>query len=357
MLGRILYHLAQKMCGWHDNNLKNYLMDKNMKAQVINSFGDPSVFTLIDLPIPEIKPGHVLIKVYATSVNPIDCKIRSGVVSAIAPQFPAVLHGDLAGVVESIGEGVTQFKKGDEVYGCAGISGALAEFILVDAHLIAKKPKSLSMKEAAALPLVSITAWIALFEKAHLKKRAQILVHGGVGGVGHIAVQLAKWHDATVYTTVRKNEDFPVAKSLGADEIIHSEQENIEQYKLRLTQNLGFETIFDTVGGDNLKNSFVLAASNGTIVTTAARSIQDLTIMHNKGLSLHCVFMLLPMLSHQKNIGYGKILDNISQIVDEGKLKILIDPHSFTLDEIAKAHNYFESRKVRGKVVISVVSH
>src|SRR3990167_10968859 len=143
-----------------------------MKAQVINSFGDPSVFTLVDIPIPQIKPGHVLIKVHATSVNTIDCKIRSGAVASIAPDFPAILHGDVAGTIESVGDAVTNFKKGDEVYGCGGgvrgLGGALAEFMLVDAKLIAKKPKSLSMQDAAALPLVSLAAWEALFDKANL---------------------------------------------------------------------------------------------------------------------------------------------------------------------------------------------
>ena len=206
-----------------------------MKAQVINSFGDPSVFIITDLPIPKVKPGHVLIKVHASSVNPIDCKVRSGVVSTIAPEFPAVLHGDVAGIIESVGDGVTQFKKGDAIFGCAGgfhgLGGALAEYMLADVKLIAKKPRSLSMQEAAALPLISITVWEALFEKANLKRGMNILIHGGAGGVGHVAVQLAKWSGAKVYATVRNNDDFPIVKSFGADEIINVQDEYVEQYK------------------------------------------------------------------------------------------------------------------------------
>src|SRR3990167_6764813 len=134
-----------------------------MKAQLIKKFGDPSVFELSTIPRPTLKSGHVLIKVHATSVNQIDCKIRNGVVPALAPNFPAILQGDVAGIIEAVSPDIMHFKVGDEVYGCAGglkgSGGALAEFILADAKLLAKKPKSLSMKDAAALPLVSITAW------------------------------------------------------------------------------------------------------------------------------------------------------------------------------------------------------
>ena len=184
-----------------------------MQAQVITQFGDPSVFKLMNVDKPTLQPGHVLLKVFATAVNPIDCKIRSGAVSSVAPEFPAILHGDVAGVVEDVASDVTNFKKGDEVFGYAGgvrgLGGALAEFMLVDARLLAKKPQSLSMLEAAALPVVGITAWNALFMRANLEKNKSILIHGGVGGVGHVAVQLARWCGAKVYTTVFFNK-FPI---------------------------------------------------------------------------------------------------------------------------------------------------
>lgn len=329
-----------------------------VKAQIINAFGDSSNFTLVDIPIPKIKPGHLLIKVHATSVNPIDCKVRGGFVPDIAPELPAILHGDVSGVVEGVGEGVLNFKKGDEIYGCAGgfhgLGGALAEFMLVDSKLIAKKPQSLSMLQAAALPLVCITAWEALFEKAKLTSGMNALIHGGVGGVGHIAVQLAKWVGAKVTVTVRKKDDFPLVKSFGADEVVNAQEENVENYKLRLTQNRGFETVFDTIGGENLTKSFAAASLNGTIVTIAARTTQDLTPMHSKGLSLHCVLMLLPMLTNQYRERHGKILEKIAGIVDADKLKPLIDPHHFTLKDIAKAHALSESGLAKGKIVILI---
>jgi NADPH2:quinone reductase len=329
-----------------------------MKAQLIKQFGDPSVFELSEISKPELKSGHVLIKVYATSVNQIDCKIRSGAVGAIAPDFPAILHGDFAGVVDAAASDVTSFKAGDEVFGCAGglkgSGGALADFMLVDSKLIAKKPTSLTMLETAALPLVSITAWEALFKKTNLTDKNNILIHGGVGGVGHIAVQLAKWRGAKVYTTVLKNEDFPLAKSLGANEAINAKEEDVEKYVNRLTEGLGFDIVFDTVGGPNLDKSLIAASMNGSVVTTAARSTHDLTPMHNKSLTLSAVFMLLPILKNRGREAHGKILFEIAKIVDEGKLKPLIDPHKFTLETVADAHALLESGKAQGKVVLSV---
>ena len=329
-----------------------------MKAQLIKKFGDPTVFELSEISKPDLKPGSVLIKVYATSVNQIDCKIRSGAVDAIAPDFPAILHGDVAGMIEAVSPEVTNFKVGDEVYGCVGglkgSGGALAEFILADAKLISKKPKSLSMLEAAALPLVSITAWEALFEKAKLTNKNNILIHGGVGGVGHIAVQLAKWCGAKVYTTVLKQEDFSLAKSLGADEVINAKEENVEKYVTRLTGDRGFDIVFDTVGGQNLDKSFIAAGINGSVVTTAARSTHDLTPMHNKALSLSSVFMLLPILKNHGRETHGKILSEIAKIVDSGQLKPMIDSHKFTLETISEAHALLESGKAQGKVVLSV---
>ncbi len=320
-----------------------------MKAQLIKKFGEPSVFELSEIAKPELKPGHALVKVHATSVNQIDCKIRSGAVAAIAPEFPAILHGDFAGVIAAVATDVTNFNIGDEVYGCAGgmkgSGGALAEFMLVDTKLIANKPKSLSMLEAAALPLVSITAWEALFEKAHLSNKNTILIQGGIGGVGHIAVQLAKWAGAKVSTTVLNNEDFALAKALGADEVINAKTEDTDR---------GFDVVFDTIGGANLDKSLIAAGLNGTIVTTVARSTHDLTPMHNKALTLSVVFMLLPLLKNQGREAHGKILSEIAKIIDEGKLKPLIDPHKFTLETIKDAHLLLESGKAQGKVVVSI---
>lgn len=327
-----------------------------MKAQIIQSFGDPSVFQLEEVSKPELKPGHVLIQVKASSVNPIDTKVRAGAVPAVAPEFPAVLHGDVAGLVSAVGEGVTEFKVGDEVFGCAGgfkgTGGALAEFMLADADLLAHKPKNLTMEEAAALPLVVITAWEALFNRAHLVPGQDILIHAATGGVGHIAIQLAKWKGATVYTTAASQEKLEIGTRLGADVTINYREESVHDYVQKYTDGKGFDVVFDTVGGENLDRSFEAAAVHGTVAAIAARSTHDLSPVHSKGLSLHVTFMLLKILNKDMHKQYGEILKKVAKVVEEGKLRPLVDPNMFTFDEVSKAHEYMESGKAIGKIVL-----
>lgn len=328
-----------------------------MKAQVINKFGDCSVFEIAEVAKPEVIPGHVLIQVKATSVNPIDTKIRSGVVSAVAPQFPAVLHGDVAGVVTEVGEGVTEFKVGDEVYGCAGgfkgTGGALAEYMLADVQLLARKPKNLTMAQAAALPLVTITAWEALYNRGNVQKGQTVLVHAATGGVGHVAIQLAKLAGAKVFTTASSEEKLQIGKSLGADAAINYREQSVEDYVKEYTDGKGFDIVFDTVGGDNLDRSFQAAALNGTVLAIAARSTHDLSPLHSKGLSLHITFMLLKIINKEQRQDHGKILRQVTNLVEEGKLHPLVDKKSFTFDQVSEAHAYLESNKAIGKVVLT----
>lgn len=327
-----------------------------MKKQVIKQFGDVSVFESMESPKPIVKPGYVLVRVMATSVNPIDYKIRSGMFPDISPDFPAVLHGDVAGVIEEMGEGVNAFKVGDEIYGCAGglkgEDGALAEFMQVDAKLIAKKPASLTMAEAAALPLVVITAWEALFEKIKLKPNQKVLIHAGTGGVGHVAIQLAKWSGADVYTTVSSPEKAAIAKSFGATEAINYREESVTDYVKRITDGKGFDVVLDTVGGTNIENSFAAVANYGDVVSILTVSSHDLSLLFSKSANLHVVFMLLPMLCHIQRERHGEILRQAAQLVDQGKLKPLLDKQQFAFDQVGKAHALLESGKAIGKVVI-----
>ena len=327
-----------------------------MKAQIIHQFGSPDVFTTTDIPTPELKPGHVLIEVKATSVNPIDCKIRSGAVANIAPDFPAILHGDVAGIIKEISADVTEFKIGDEVYGFAGgvkgRNGALADYMLADARLIAKKPNSFSFEQAAAMPVVAITCWNALCDKAKLQANQMVLIHGGVGGVGHIAVQLAKALGAKVYATVSSESDAELARSLGADVAINFKTSTAEEYTQEYTNGVGFDVVFDTVGGDNLKNSFIAAKTEGIVVTTAARTTQDLTLLHNKALTLSVVFVLLPLLTNQGCEHHGERLRKIAEFANAGKIKPLIDARVFNFDEVSQAHQLLESGQAKGKVVL-----
>lgn len=328
-----------------------------MKAQVIKKFGDPSVFEIAEVPKPEVIPGHVVIQVKATSVNPVDTKVRSGLVAAVAPAFPAVLHGDVAGVVTEVGEGVTEFKAGDEVYGCAGgfkgTGGALAEYMLADVQLLAPKPKNVTMAQAAALPLVTITAWESLYNRANVQNGQTVLVHGATGGVGHVAIQLAKLAGAKVFTTASSTEKLIIGNQLGADVAINYREQSVEEYVKEHTDGKGFDIVFDTVGGENLDRSFQAAAINGTVLAIAARSTHDLSPLHAKGLSLHITFMLLKVMNKDQRQDHGKILREVTNLVEEGKLHALVDERTFTFDQVSEAHSLLESNKAIGKVVLT----
>jgi NADPH2:quinone reductase len=327
-----------------------------LKAQVIRSFGPASVFQLEDIPVPAVIPGHVLIQVKATSMNPIDTKIRSGVFSALAPEFPAVLHGDVAGIVAEVGEGVGDFKPGDEVYGFAGgvkgAGGALAEYMLADARLIAHKPKNLSFAEAAALPVVAITAWEALFERAKIKAGDEILIHGATGGVGHVAIQLAKWAGAKVYTTASTPEKLRIAEKLGADVAINYKETPVQEYVDKYTGGKGFKYILDTVDRENLERSIQAASLYGTVVAIAVSQEYNLRPFLLKALNFHVVFMLLPVMHEEYRHKNGEMLKKITAVIEEGKLRPLIDQKRFTFDEVSEAHQYMEDKKAIGKIVL-----
>lgn len=327
-----------------------------MQAFVIEQFGPVSVFQARTISLPSVLPGHVLIRVEATSVNPLDCNIRKGAVPALAPDFPAVLHGDVAGVVEKVGEGVTRFKAGDEVYGCTGgikgHSGALADYVLADARLLANKPKTLSFAEAAALPLVAITAWEALIDRAGITAGSTVLVHGGAGGVGHVAIQLAKWKGARVYATVSSPRKQEIVEQLGAEGINYHDTD-VTTYVDRCTGGKGFDYVFDTVGGDVLNQSFQAAAVGGSIISTSTLQSYDLTPVLFKGLTLHAVLMLIPMLYGIGAERHGEILAEVAKLVDAGLLKPVIDPKRFSFAQVGSAHQHWESGETVGKVVIA----
>ncbi|NDV90917.1 zinc-binding dehydrogenase [Alteromonas sp. 345S023] len=328
-----------------------------MKAMVINEFGGSEQFTQTDIAQPEIKAGHVIVRIAASSVNTIDMMIRqSGADLPFAPQLPGVLGMDFAGTIEAVGEGVTNFNVGDEVYGCAGgladLQGALAEKMLADVRLIAHKPKALTMKEAAAIPLVGITAYEGL-TRALTSEGQNVLVHGGAGGVGHIAVQLANYMKANVFATGGSDEQKSIIESFGASYIDYR-SESVDDYVAKHTDGVGFDVIFDTVGGNNLQNSFAAAKLNGQVSTTLSLLETDLSPVHFRGLSLNVVFMLLPMIHNVGREAHGEILHILSKIIDEGALKPIIDAEDFTFEQIAQAHDRLASGKAIGKVVVTV---
>lgn len=326
-----------------------------MKAMVIEQYGGPDQFKQIELPDPEIEPGHIIIKVAASSVNPLDTKIRAGLVQA-NPDFPAILHGDVAGIVVSVADDVTDLKPGDEVFGFAGglknYQGALAERMKVDARLVIKKPDNLAFAEAAALPVVFITAWKALIERARIQPEDKVLVHAGTGGVGHIGIQIAKWAGAKVYTTVSGPEKADIARQLGADEIINYREESVDEYVQRCTDGKGFDVVFDTVGTDNMDRAFQATRVSGTVATIAARSTHDLSPLHGKNLTLHVVFIATPLLYGQDFDRHRDALEAMKSLTEQGYVRPLLDETIYRFEDVAQAHQRVESGQALGKVVL-----
>ncbi len=328
-----------------------------MKAMIIRNFGDSDVFEPAEIAKPEVKPGHVLVKIASTSINTVDTMIRQmGKELPISPELPAVLGMDFAGTVEEVGEGVSEYAAGDEVYGCAGglgdLPGTLAEYMVADADLIAHKPKKLTMQEAAALPLVGITAYEGL-TRAGITQGQKVLVHGGSGGVGHVALQLARHFKTDVYATGGGDRQMALIEELGAT-AINYKTETVAEYVAKHTGGLGFDIVFDSVGGPNMTNSFEAAALNAQIASTVALVELDLSLAHFKGLSLHVVFMLIPMIHNYKREEHAEILRKLADIVDAGVLHPVLDEQCFSIEEVAKAHDRLSSGQAMGKVVVEV---
>ncbi|MBW2520433.1 MAG: zinc-dependent alcohol dehydrogenase family protein [Deltaproteobacteria bacterium] len=332
---------------------------KKMTAYVTRSYGPDAHFEATDVPIPKLAPEQVLIEVKATSLNPIDHKLLRHDIG-LNPELPAVLHGDVAGIVSEVGSDVSNFRVGDEVYACAGgfigNAGALADYMPADSRLVAHKPKTLSFAEAAALPLVVITAWEAMIDSARVKTNDHVLVHAGVGGVGHVAVQIAKSRGARVATTVSTEQAAQTAKKLGADEIINYRQESVEDYVQRLNDGKGFDMVYDTVGGPNFEKSLQALRNYGHVVTvftgTTATKLELMTSFL-KSASIHTQNMSIPLVSGQGRDHHGQILRDAAKLVDSGKLKPLIHEQQFKFQNVNEAHALFESGKYVGKIVLT----
>ncbi len=326
-----------------------------MKAMLLNAYGPDAEFEAAEAETPETKAGHVLIRIAASSVNRVDTMIRRmGKELPLSPDTPAILGMDFAGTVEAVGDGVEEYSVGDEVYGCAGgladLPGTLAEYISADSKLIAHKPGNLSMREAAALPLVAITAYEGL-TRAGIRQGQKVLVHGGSGGVGHVALQLARHFGADVYSTGGGESQMALIARLGATPINYK-AETVEQYVAEHTGGAGFEVVFDSVGGANMANSFEAAALNGHVASTVSLCEIDLSLAHFKGLSLHVIFMLIPMLHNHKREEHAAILRDVARIVESGGLKPVLDETRHSLEDAGEAHARLESGQAIGKVVV-----
>lgn len=328
-----------------------------MKAQMIRENGGPEVFELAELDRPEPGPGQVLVKIAGSSVNTADLMARSmGPVVDFIPTPPAVLGMDFAGTVEAVGAGVEGYAVGDAVYGCAGgvanHPGALAEYLAADVRLIAPKPGSLSMAQAAALPLVSITAYEALFDRMGVQAGDAVLIHGGAGGVGHVAIQLAVSAGARVFATDHGAERLAAIEELGATPIDYV-AESVEAYVAAHTGGAGFDKVFDTVGGPNIASSMAAVKLNGQVATTVSIGTVDLTMAHLRGATLHVIYMLIPMIHDYGAARHGEILRALTALVEGGKLSPIVDS-VFPLEQAADAHRKLESKTALGKVVVEV---
>ncbi|MEU8836770.1 zinc-dependent alcohol dehydrogenase family protein [Streptomyces sp900116325] len=327
----------------------------SMRAVVLEQFGGP--LTQSELTTPAAGAGQVLVRVAASGVNPLDTKIRAGKAAHARSRLPAILGVDLAGVVEAVGPEVTGFAPGDEVYGLTGgvgdLQGSLAEYAAVDARLLAHKPVSSSPREAAALPLIVITAWEGLVDRAQVKTGQRVLVHGGAGGIGHVAIQIARARGAEVFATGSARSLETIAR-LGATPIDYTTTP-VEDYVARHTGGEGFDIVFDTVGGETLDASFTAVRTyTGHVVSALGWGTHSIAPLSFRGATYSGVFTLLPMLTGRGREHHGEILREAAALVDAGALTPMVDPRHFTLHTAAEAHKAVESGPAAGKIIIDV---
>lgn len=311
-----------------------------MKSLQFNTYGGIEVLTLYtDVPKPSPAKNQVLVEVYSASINPVDWKIRAGFFSGMIPlQLPVTIGGNFAGVVVELGADVSDFKVGDEVYGQAivlnGGSGSTAEFAAVNADNTALKPKTTDFVESSALPLVGTSAMQALKIHMNLQKDQKILIHGGAGGIGTTAIQVAKSIGAYVATTV-STDDKDFVKGLGADEVIDYKTEKFEE----LLKD--FDAVFDTAGGDTTSKSFLVLKRGGVLVSMAGTPDEELAQKY--GVTA----------IGQNTVSTKERLDHLTELVDNGAIKIQIDK-VFPFDQAIEAYKYQENDHTRGKVVIKI---
>jgi NADPH2:quinone reductase len=328
-------------------------MTTKISMDAVISHGNDAPLDREILARPTAGPGQVLVRIKASGVNPLDLKIRSGKAPHAKHPLPAVLGMDLAGTVEAVGDDVIAFAPGDEVYGLTGgiggLQGSLAEFAAVDADLLAPKPANLTMLEAAALPLVFITAWEGLVDRARVREGQKVLVQGA-GGVGQMVIQIARAFDAEVYA-VDKAAQRSLVEQLGAT-AIDRHRSTVEEYVDDHTRGRGFDIVYDTVGA--LDPSFNAVMRFGHVVSCLGWGTHSLAPLSFRAASYSGVFTLLPMLTGQGRAHHGQILREATRLSEAGKIAPRLDPRRYTLDSVADAHRAIEDRSAAGKIVIDI---
>jgi NADPH:quinone reductase len=328
-------------------------MTNTMTAAVLDAHGAPFRVGPVARPTPEA--GQVLVRIKASAVNPLDTKIHAGQAAHARQPLPAILGIDLAGIVEAVGPGVTAFRRGDEVYGMTGgvggLQGSLAQYSAVDADLLAIKPANLSMREAAALPLIFITAWEGLVDRAGARAGQKVLIHGGAGGVGHIAIQIARAFEAEVFATGSAANQALIAQ-LGATPIDYRET-SVEDYVGRYAQGRGFDIVYDTVGGATLDASFVAVRRFGHVISCLGWGTHALGPLSFRAATYSGVFTLLPMLTGEGRAHHGDILREATRLTEAGKIVPRVDARRFTLDTVLDAYEAIKAGG-QGKIVVDI---
>lgn len=328
-----------------------------MRAIVLEKYQEP--LKLMEVAKPTAIKGQVLVRVKASAVNPLDLKIRENGAAHAKTVLPAILGMELAGVVEEVGSDVTTCKPGDEVYGLTGgvggIQGSLAEFISVDAELLAKKPENLTMREAAAIPLVFITAWEGLIDRANVHAGQRVLIHGGAGGIGHVAIQLAVSRGASVFATASSSQKMQLIEAYGA-KAINYVTTSVNEYVELFTGGEGFDVVFDTVGGKTLDASFTAARHyRGHVLSALGFGTHNLAPLSFRSATYSGVFTLTPLLTGKGRSHHGNILCEAANMVNNRRLRPLLDPREFHLNDVEDAHRIVETGTQSGKIVVTVV--
>ncbi|WP_066681140.1 zinc-dependent alcohol dehydrogenase family protein [Caulobacter sp. CCH9-E1] len=327
---------------------------QTMTAAVVTSRDGP--FTLQPVARPTPGPGEVLVRVEASGLNPLDLKIRAEQAAHARNPLPAVLGMDLAGEVEAVAADVVGFAPGDRVFGLVGgvggLQGAHAQYVSVDAGLLAKRPVSLSARAAAALPLVAITAWEGLVDRARVRPGQTVLVQGGAGGVGHLAVQIALAKGARVYATALGEADQSYLRDLGAVAIDGAR--SVADYVGEHTAGAGFEVVYDTGGGALLDASFQAVKRFGHVVSCLGWGVHALAPLSFKQATYSGVFTLQPLLSGEGRGHFGEILTEVAALADQGALKPRLHEGRFGLDALDAAYETLAGGRAGGKVVVDV---
>jgi NADPH2:quinone reductase len=329
-------------------------MTNMMRTAMLDAPKLPFRIASMERPVPSA--GQVLVRIKASGVNPLDLKIRAGQAAHARHPLPAILGIDLAGTIEAVGTGVSQLREGDEVYGMTGgvggVQGSLAEYAAVDAALVAQKPSNLTMREAAALPLIVITAWEGLMDRVKLDAGQNVLIHGGAGGVGHVAIQLARARGTNVFAT-GSAQSAAFIRELGATPIDYTGM-TVDDYVAEHTGGRGFDVIYDTVGGPTLDASFKAVARFGHVVSALGWGTHALAPLSFRAATYSGVFTLLPLLTGEGRAHHGEILREATRLVEAGKLRPRVDQRRFNLSSVGDAYLAIDDRSAAGKIVVEV---